>query len=374
MNSDNALLISMVHKLCAELNQTPMGETADGGLYTTPLWQKVEDFGLPYFMLPADAGGFDGDWTRAALLFQLFGEYALPLPLGETIIARQYLHRAQALSPQQLPEPVPAPIALTHCRDAVITPDGTGHLLSGTLRNVAWAPQTNLLVSATVADEPVLILLTRDQLATGSSSGIDIYSNTAAELRAHLRCQRLPVAALWQLPTCSNLMTAGALLRTAQMSGAMQSILSRTVNYAQERRQFGRAIGKFQAIQHDLATLAEQVAATHCAALNAARAADTEGGIEAASFEIAAAKLRANMAVTPVSTIAHQVHGAIGFTIEHPLHHFTQRLFAWRSDFGNDRYWATTLGNTLRGLDGAELWPFLTARSDRQVVAHESEL
>ncbi|HAN67665.1 MAG TPA: hypothetical protein DCQ70_04120, partial [Halieaceae bacterium] len=119
MNSDNALLISMVHKLCAELNQTPMGETADGGLYTTPLWQKVEDFGLPYFMLPADAGGFDGDWTRAALLFQLFGEYALPLPLGETIIARQYLHRAQALSPQQLPEPVPAPIALTHCRDAV---------------------------------------------------------------------------------------------------------------------------------------------------------------------------------------------------------------------------------------------------------------
>ena len=167
-------------------------------------------------------------------------------------------------------------------------------------------------------------------------------------------------------------MTAGALLRSAQMSGAMQSILSRTINYALERKQFGRAIGKFQVIQHDLARLAEQAAAAQCAALNAARAADTEGGAEAAEFEIAAAKLRANMAVAPTTTIAHQVHGAIGFTLEHPLHHFTQRLFAWRSDFGNDRYWATTLGKTLRGLSGAELWPFLTARSDRQVMAGQA--
>ena len=97
-----------------------------------------------------------------------------------------------------------------------------------------------------------------------------------------------------------------------------------------------------------------------------------EGGAEAAEFEIAAAKLRANMAVAPATTIAHQVHGAIGFTLEHPLHHFTQRLFAWRSEFGNDRYWSTILGNTLRGLGGAGLWPFLTARGDRQVVAGQA--
>ena len=354
MNSDNTLLIDMVRKLCNELSQTQMDTTGDGGMSLAHLWQKVENFGLPYFMLPADAGGFDGGWAQAARLFQLFGEYALPLPVGETIIARHYLHRAQSLSPQPLPTVAEAPISLAHCRDAVITPDGARHLFSGALRNVAWAVQTDLLVSATVADEPVLALLTRDQLASGSTCEIDSYSNTAAE------------------PRGTNLMTAGALLRSAQMSGAMQSILSRTINYALERKQFGRAIGKFQVIQHDLARLAEQAAAAQCAALNAARAADMEGGAEAAEFEIAAAKLRANMAVAPATTIAHQVHGAIGFTLEHPLHHFTQRLFAWRSEFGNDRYWSTILGNTLRGLGGAGLWPFLTARGDRQVVAGQA--
>ncbi len=372
MNSDNALLIDMVRKLCKELSQTQMDATGGGSMSREHLWQKVEDFGLPYFMLPADAGGFDGGWATAAQLFQLFGEYALPLPVGEAMIARHYLHRAQSLSPQELPKLEEIPISLAHCRDAAITLNGDVPLLSGALHNVAWTPQSDLLLSATIGDRSVLALLARDQLGTRSVCEIDTYRNTAAEPRAHLRCRRLPLTALWHMPTFTNLMTAGALLRSAQMSGAMQSILNRSINYVLERKQFGRAIGKFQVIQHDLARLAEQVAAAQCAALSAARAADTEGGTEAAEFEIAAAKLRTNIAVAPATTIAHQVHGAIGFTLEHPLHQFTQRLFAWRSDFGNDRYWALTLGNSLRQLSGVDLWPFLTARSDRQVVARQA--
>jgi acyl-CoA dehydrogenase len=55
------------------------------------------------------------------------------------------------------------------------------------------------------------------------------------------------------------------------------------------------------------------------------------------AFEIAAAKLRTNMAIGTGTSIAHQVHGAIGFTHEYDLHRYTRRLMGWRSEFGNDR-------------------------------------
>ena len=372
MNSDNALLIDMVRKLCLELSETQAHADSTAGHSTAfaGQWQKVEDFGLPLFLLPDDGGGFGGNWAQAAQLFQLFGEYALPLPIGETIIARHYLHNAQSLASDTAYESLATdgPLAIAHCSDAVLIAGNSGPELSGSLRNVAMCSPSDLLISASIDGDCLLALLRHDVLANGDACTITHYNNTAGELRARVRCQRLPVTALWRLPSAVNLQLAGALLRSAQMSGAMQSILTSTINYALERKQFGRAIGKFQVIQHDLARLAEQAAATQCAALNAARAADTEGGPEMAAFEIAAAKLRANMAVPSITTIAHQVHGAIGFTLEHPLHRFTQRLFAWRAEFGNDRHWARTLGDTLRGLSGEELWPFLTGRSDRQVA------
>jgi acyl-CoA dehydrogenase len=372
MNSDNALLIDMVRKLCLELSdtQTQSDSTTGGSTSFTQQWQKVEDFGLPLFLLPEDAGGFGGNWAQAAQLFQLIGEYALPLPIGETIIAHRYLHNAQSVAPHRNYESLATdrPLAIAHCSDAVLHAGDSGHEFSGSLRNVAMTSSSDVLVSASIDGEDLLALLHHNTLTNGDACSITHYNNTAAEPRTRVQCQRLPITALWRLPTAVNLQLAGALLRSAQMSGAMQSILTSTINYALERKQFGRAIGKFQVIQHDLARLAEQAAATQCAALNAARAADTEGGPEQAQFEVAAAKLRANMAAPLITTTAHQVHGAIGFTVEHPLHRFTQRLFAWRSEFGNDRHWAKTLGDTLRGLSGEALWPFLTERSDRQVA------
>src|SRR5690606_28113023 len=121
------------------------------------------------------------------------------------------------------------------------------------------------------------------------------------------------------------------LLRTAQISGALQSILHRTVAYANERKQFGKALGQFQSIQQQLAVFGAEVAAVSCAVRSAARA--TEAGD--ARFQIAAAKLRANQAIGVAASTAHQVHGAIEFTQEYSLRHATQRLWSWRSEYGN---------------------------------------
>lgn len=152
----------------------------------------------------------------------------------------------------------------------------------------------------------------------------------------------------------------GALTRVALMAGASDSILRQSVQYANDRRQFGRPIGKFQAIQHALARLANEAAAVNCAAIAACRATDRGD----AAFEIAAAKLRANRAVGAVTAIAHQVHGAIGFTAECRLHFATQRLWAWRSDYGNDRYWAARLGDATIRRGALGFWPYLTSLTD----------
>ena len=133
-------------------------------------------------------------------------------------------------------------------------------------------------------------------------------------------------------------------------------MLDRTVDYAKTRVQFGRPIGHFQAIQQQLALLGEEAAATDCAVRAAFRAAyKTDSG-----FEIGCAKLRANTAAAIANSIAHQVHAAIGFTHEYPLRHSTQRLWSWRGEFGNDRYWAERIGGEVIARGAACYWPDLT--------------
>jgi len=150
---------------------------------------------------------------------------------------------------------------------------------------------------------------------------------------------------------------AMALARSGQIAGAISAALTLSVEYTRQRQQFGKPLAAFQAIQQQLAVLAEEAAAARAAASAAARAADRGD----AKFEIASAKLRANIAAGQAASIAHQVHGAIGFTKEYELQKFTRRLWAWRSDYGNDRHWADEIGRLAasRGADG--FWPGLTS-------------
>ncbi len=113
-----------------------------------------------------------------------------------------------------------------------------------------------------------------------------------------------------------------------------------TTQYAQDRVQFGRPLGKFQAVQQNLAVLAGQAAAAVAAADLAA-----EAVADRVKFlPIAAAKARAGEAAGIAAAIAHQVHGAIGFTAEHDLHFLTRRLWSWRDEFGKDSAWNRLLG------------------------------
>ena len=178
---------------------------------------------------------------------------------------------------------------------------------------------------------------------------------------APLRCAW--PAMRWRRPAAgvdrAALYRRGALARAVLMAGAMERALDTAVTYAGERKQFGRPIGKFQAVQQNLAVMAGQVAAAGAAA---------DAGVEALSiddpakqeFLIAIAKTRVGDAATLASEIAHQVHGAIGFTKEYSLQLSTRRLWSWRDEFGGEAEWAAKVGAYVCAGGADALWPTLT--------------
>jgi acyl-CoA dehydrogenase len=142
-----------------------------------------------------------------------------------------------------------------------------------------------------------------------------------------------------------------------QMAAALERVLEWTVQYAGERHQFGRPLSKFQAIQQGLAEMAGEVVAVNAVTDAAVQAVERGENVVLAA---AAAKVRAGAAVEVVARMAHQVHGAIGFTDEHKLHHLTRRLWSWRDEAGTELHWSRVLGAGLVARGGDGLWAALT--------------
>jgi acyl-CoA dehydrogenase len=330
--SDESLLTDAAARLFGDLAEKRNDPFMD-------LWTPVEEAAFPLLLIPEADGGFGGSWGDAFTVIRLAGYHALPLPVGEAIVAGWLLNRSELEPPDGL---------------ATIAPQAEGTLadgrFTGTLNGVPWGREAAIVVAAL---DGHLIRLNR------SGATVENRQNLADEPRDTLRFADVAVAAA---PSNAGLIGLGALIRTAQIAGSMDAALAQSIAYANEREQFGKPIGKFQALQQNLAVFAEEAAAVNCAGQAAFAAAGKYDG--AAEFEVAAAKLRANMAIGIGASTAHQVHGAIGFTKEYGLHPLTRRLWSWRSEFGNDETWARILGQRVVAAGADAFWPALTERSD----------
>ena len=154
----------------------------------------------------------------------------------------------------------------------------------------------------------------------------------------------------------------GAAARAVQIGGAAQAVLDWSVKHAGERVQFGRTLDKFQAVQQLLARLAAD-ATTVSVAADAAVLALAEQA-PGAELLVAAAKAEASALALEVARAGHQVHGAIGYTAEHPLGEHTKRLWSWRQEFGNELYWRHRIAGLIDEASG-QLWPLLTNTADQ---------
>ena len=235
-----------------------------------------------------------------------------------------------------------------------------GHL-KGRARHVPFARRSrHVAVLARRAGVPIAALVEADGL------GITPGTSLAGDPQDTVSFDGIAVAASGPAPGLGPvaLVRLGAALRAQQMAGALEHILDQSVQWSLDRVQFGRPIAKFQAVQHNLAMLAGKVAAAGAAADAAAEAIARDGvASDKAAAEVAIAKIRAGEAASTGAAIAHQVHGAMGFTYEHSLHHATRRLWAWREEFGNETLWAERLGRMVVMTGADALWPLITQGS-----------
>ena len=329
--------------------QKPVRESADLGEWPAGLWKALDEIGLTSAALPESAGGSGLEFDDAMFALRRTAYHAAPVPLAETMLAGRMLVAAGLDVPQGALTVAP----VVHGDRLEIVNAKTGPALSGTAHRVPWGNQcAQVVVVAERAGQSVIALVATDGAVHG------VAKNLAGEPRAELRFDAAPLIATAPLDDAQmRLTTEGALLRSVQMAGALERSLAYALLYANERVQFGRPIGKFQAVQHMLAVLAGHAAAASAAADAAVEASRTKPD----EFSVAVAKARCGEAAGKGAEIAHQVHGAMGFTREHNLHYTTRRLWSWRDEFGNETWWQTRLGRSIaaRGADG--LWPMLTA-------------
>lgn len=306
-------------------------EKADGGGTSDKLWAALVEQG---FTAIGEADGEIGFADTMALV-QRSGYHAVPVPLGETIMARRLLARAGIALPDGAVTLVPPAAAGAPAAKHASVPFGRG------------------CMHAVVAAGPELQLLAIDGAV--ASEGI----NQAGEARDDIDVSKTTVVAKAQFPNAARtLQLEGALLRTVQLSGALERTLEHCMTWVNDRVQFGRPIARFQAMQHAMAVMASEVAAA-----NAATDMAVEKSIGSADwFAVAVAKSRAGEAAGRVANGAHAAFGAMGFTREHQLHYATRRLWSWRDDFGSEVVWQTEIGRAMAGAGGRGLWRELTAQ------------
>jgi acyl-CoA dehydrogenase len=310
-------------------------------------WDEIDALGIADLLVAEEHGGSGADWDDACAVLQAAGHSQTPLPLAEAMIARKLLADAALEAPRSMLSLAPNPIG-------VLSRDAGAWSFSGALAGVPWGRDVaHVLTTLAFDGRPHVVIL------AVADASVHKRTNLADEPRDDLQFDSAPaLAAPANSREAQRLLDYAALARTAQIAGALQSALERSVAYALERKQFGRPIGQFQAVQQQLALFGAETAAATCASRSAAIAASAGD----ASFEIAAAKLRANQAIGLATATAHQVHGAIGFTREYALRQATQRLWSWRSEYGNDRYWSERLGRAVVARGADAFWEDLTNR------------
>jgi acyl-CoA dehydrogenase len=324
------------------------------GAWKAPLWDALSDAGLPLAWVPEHLGGSGASLADGFAVLGVAGRFAVAVPLAETLAAGWLLARAGLEAPAT---PMTVAPARPHDR---ITLDAGGRL-SGRAIGVPFARDAqHIAVLAYRGNEPVIALAeTKDcRLADGRNLAGDAANVVILDGVKPLRSA--PAPAHFEQ---KSLLLMGSAIRSVETAGALETVLSLSVAYANERVAFERPIGKFQAVQQNLARLAGEVAAALAVSGSAADAlAQADADDEAVFLEAASAKIRTAEAAAEGSAIAHQVFGAIGFTEEHVLHRFTLRMLSWRDDFGNESYWAAELGRHVAGRGADDFWPLVASR------------
>lgn len=303
------------------------------------LWAQLEDLGLTRLTASEESGGSGAGWTEGAALLGIAAGAGAPVPLAEHGLAAWLLEEAGLPNDGGV---------RTVCR-----PDPSGRAL-----NVTFGRDASSIVALwedgerwRVADVPAeRVTITERRNLAGEPC--DTVEFDLADLEA---------APFVSDAVGEQFHLRGALARSAQVCGAMDRVLELVLTHVKEREQFGRPIGKFQAVQHLVADIATEAALARAATDTAvAKAAASDWQDPGMLFAVGVAKSCVGHAASVVVRNAHQVLGAIGTTLEHELHVLTKPILVRRSEYGSVHEWDETLAELAASAGRDRLWSLVT--------------
>lgn len=335
MINTEGMVAETATKIYTGLCDREVPHKAEAGEYPQALWDALTENGLHLAWVSEENGGFDADYSEVFGAIWASAQAASPVPFAETLIANWMLDRA-GLPPA----------------------DGSASFaMSGSI------PGADIPFGAH-ADKVVLFDEPHQEINLFDNRGPDlsdaealspdgathfVFSGHVAEHSAKTNLSRRGIEAM--------ILT----VRAVQMAAAMETALNMTLEYVTGREQFGRPLAKFQAIQQQLAVAASESAAATMAATQAASSfAANKDDPEMAWHEAVIAKVQIGHSIEAVTEPLHQVHGAMGYTQEYDLHHFTRRLWAWRDALGNEHHWSKALGGELAATTPDQIWKGVT--------------
>jgi acyl-CoA dehydrogenase len=348
MSSVTVMIETTFDRLVARSDLKAAHFALQSGQFPAQIWNDLADAGLPLLLCPEEAGGIGAGFDDAVELARLCGAGGMPVPMVETLIGNWLLGLAGV-------EPGTRPVSVLI--DVATPVPNLDHASRAPLirRAVPWARHSDILI-VTRAERGLQVGLLPEGTKVVTAHG----KNVAGEPRDTVDLSSVEVTSIARhdLPAeidASAIRARMALLRAASMVGAMERTLQMSLAYTADRQQFGRSIADFQVIQHTLAVMATEVAASRSAVMVAAVQSEPERAV----FLAAVAKARAGDAAGTVAAAAHQVHGAMGFTEEYGLGISTKRLWSWRSEDGSEAHWQEWLG--ARARQAGDIWGVIAA-------------
>jgi len=325
-------------------------KSAAGAEWNAPLWSALDQIGITLLSVPEEQGGSGGDLHAAAAVLRVLGQHCAAVPFAETALQAAWLLGSCGAP---IPEgPMTAAVGELHLS---LVHESGDWMVDGEVARVPWARIADHLVVLTGSH---VVTLRRDEFE------VEPGTNVAGEPRDRVVIggTALPANRVHVRPAGSELderlfVARGVLGRMAMLAGAAQRSLEMSLTYASEREQFGRSLDKFQSVQHQIAAMAGEVLLCRTVAESAAMALD-EG--RSWQLAIAAGKVSAAGAAGTVAKIAHQIHGAIGFTEEHDLRQCTTRIWSWRDECGSARNWAEEVGTLTVAAGANDVWALLS--------------
>jgi acyl-CoA dehydrogenase len=323
-------LEQLVADIGARSLEARQGRPAYPDAFDEQLWKHLEETGLSRLTSSEDAGP-----EEAAAVLAGLARHAAAVPVAETDLLAVWLAAKAGL---EVPEAGPLTVALA---DAELR-DGS---LVGTAYDVPWPHSAAVVLAARTPEALHVGLLTDAPTAESVNLAGEPRGTFTFEVEASIT-QTLDVE------VADELTRRGAWARCVQIIGTLDAARDLTVAYTSERVQFGRPLAKFQAVQHSLAEMAGEIERARAATELAVTAAAEYGFDSAATdYAVTVAKVATGRAVGSVTTIAHQLHGAIGATVEHRLWLFTMRARSWIDDFGTTMHHARRLGRIALAAD-----------------------